>query len=137
MIEFFSLRMMPGKALNNYTRQAELVYKRCKTNCGFELSASGLAKLLVQQLRLRNEDLLRLLFEFQGRLPSNPDGLLHFKQKAKAHLKIVRPQQFTRTHHLSEHHPETQVPCHLFSMVVCYPPIPTNNSLHWNTKLSS
>ena len=101
--------MMPGKAINNCTHRAELIYKRCKTNCGFELSASGLAYLLIQQLRLRNEDLLRLLVEFQGRLPSNPDGPLHVKQKAKAHLKIVRPQQFTRTHHLSEHHPETQV----------------------------
>ena len=43
IIEFFSLRMMPGKAINNYTHRAELVYKRCRTNCGFDLSASGLA----------------------------------------------------------------------------------------------
>ena len=50
--------------------------------------------------------MLQLLTHFQGQLPSNPGELLHFKQKAKAHLKILHPAQFVRTHHLSEQHPE-------------------------------
>ena len=51
--------------------------------------------------------MLQLLIDFQGKLPSTPQELLHFKQKAKAHLNRLHPSQFVRTHHLSEQHPET------------------------------
>ena len=61
---------------------------------------------MIQQLRISNSDLLQLLIDFDGKLPSTPGELLHFKQKAKAHLKILHPAQFVRTHHLSEQHPE-------------------------------
>ena len=103
------LRRMPGEPIDNYMHRAELVYRLCHTNCGFELSSSGLAYLVIQQLRISNSDVRQLLIDVQGKLPSNPDQLLHFKQKAKAHLKILHPGQFVRTHHLYEEHPETQV----------------------------
>ena len=106
MTDFFSLRRMPGEPIDNYIHRAELVYRHCHTNCGFELSSSGLAYLSIQQLRISNLDLLKLLIDFQGQLPSNPQELLHFKQKAKAHFKILHPGQLVRTHHLSEQHPE-------------------------------
>ena len=107
MTDFFSLRRMPGEPIDNYMHRAELVYRRCHSNCGFEPSSSGLAYLLIQQHRISNSDLLQLLTDFHGTLPSNPGELLHFKQKAKAHLKILHPAQFVRTRHLSEQHPET------------------------------
>ena len=94
MTYFFSLRRMPSEPIDNYMHRAELVYRRCRSNCGFELSPSGLAYLLIQQLRISNSDLLQLLIDFQGKLPSNAQELLHFKQKAKAHLKILHPAQF-------------------------------------------
>ena len=34
---------------------------------------------------------------------------MHFKQKAKAHLKILHPGPFVRTHHLSEPHPKAPI----------------------------
>ena len=58
MTDFFSLRMMPNEAIENDLHKSELVYKRCETNCGFELSSAGLVYLLIQQLRLINEDLI-------------------------------------------------------------------------------
>ena len=63
--------------------------------------------MLIQQLRISNTDVLQLLIDFQGRLPSNPAELLHFKTKAKAHLKILHPNQFVRTHHSYEQQSET------------------------------
>ena len=61
MTDFFSLRRMPGEPIDNHMHRAELVYRRCHTNCGFELSSSGLAHLLIQQFRISNAYLLQLL----------------------------------------------------------------------------
>jgi hypothetical protein len=66
MTDFFSLRTMPVEPIDNYMHRAELVYRRCHSNCGFELSSSGLAYLLIQQLRISNSELLPLLIGFQG-----------------------------------------------------------------------
>ena len=48
MADFFSVRRMPGEPIDNDMHRAELVYRRCNTNCGFELSSSGIAYLLIQ-----------------------------------------------------------------------------------------
>ena len=84
MTDLFSLRRMPNEPIDNYMHRAELVYRRCRTNCGFELSSSGLAYLLIQQLRISNADLLHLLIDFQGKLPSNPGGTPAFQTEGES-----------------------------------------------------
>ena len=97
MTDFVSLRRMPGEPIDSYMHHAELVSRRCHSNCGFELSSSGLAYLLIQQLRISNSDLLQLLLTFMGNYP------VPLETSCISNKRLKHISRYCIRHNLSEH----------------------------------
>ena len=90
--DYFALRWNHGETIDNYLLRAEMTYQRCRNRCGLTISEVGQAYLLIKQLHIRSEDLVQLLRDAYGRLPTTQAELETMKRTLMQFLKITKPQ---------------------------------------------
>ena len=95
--DYFALRWDHGETSDTYLLQAEMTYQRCVNHCGLGISLAEKAYLLIQQLHVRPEDLVHLLRDTRGHLPTTEAELETMKRTFFRFLKIAKPHMFTRT----------------------------------------
>ena len=90
------MRWNHGETIDNYLLRADMTYQRCVNHCCLAIRAAGRAYLLIQQLHIRLEDLVQLLRDTRGQLPTTDAELDTMKNTFTQFLNITKPHTFTR-----------------------------------------
>ena len=101
--DYFNVRFLHGEQMDTFFSRYEMIYRKAETTSGLHINFPGHVYYMIKHLQLSGEDLINILWPFDGKFPESWEGWKRFKKEVFKYMKLKKPWMFARDHVANDH----------------------------------